>query len=340
MSDTHNIPAISQFINESQTALFGDDSTIKEIMSRGAYEQIGTLTTITDNHLKEMAENNKEVNRATNIFGRSQSRYMNYLFTVSALFPHRNAQQLLAEMESRRSALSENIYKQKAQIVEGKEKEDKLKKMVDEYEKLTTFLSTLPEEAYTEVIGEFTSKEKKRNINYKKRQEELYYAIPKLQVEIDKLHSQLADSRVYIEGALRTILQHQRAYNSIIEENGMQNWTEVDYENAEPAYHVATAFAQAMEDVYSRGGVIDKGDLIYMRQIGIHPAIATMELRKHMQYIDSLIAEDARVGKKDPHTKEMIAFLMEMGEKYGPAHKTMLEVKGLSSYQDDDVMVK
>lgn len=341
MSDIKtSVPTVSKFINENQVALFGDESTIKQIITRGSKEDIGQLQTITDAHLKEMAENSLEIARATNIFGRSQSDYMNYQFTVSSLFPHRNAQQLLAELESRRSALSENVFKQKAQIVEGKEMEERLKNMVDEYEKLSAYLSTLSEADYTESIGEYVSKEKKRNINYKKRLDKLEYDIPKLQVEIEKIQSQLADSRVYIEGALRTIIKHERMYNSIVKTYGIENWTEEDYENAEAEYHVATAFSQAMEDFYARGGVIDKGDLIYMKQIGIHPAVAVKELQDHQKLIVNHMLADQRIGAENPYTQEMVDFLLAMAKKYAPAHKSLLAIKGMDKVDFSDLMVK
>lgn len=338
---TSNLPAITDFINEDQIALFGDTDVMKNIITRGTTEQIGKLQTVTEEHLNQIAEYNKEINRATNIFGRSQSKYMNYIFTVSAFTPLRNLQQLLAEIESRRSALRENIFKQKKQIVEFKEKEEKFNNLIEEYSKLEAHLNSLPEDMLIESYSEKSvSPEKKRNLKLKKRFEELKFLIPKLKIELEEVQSGLADSRVYIEGALRTIAQHQRAYDSILKAHNLEGWTEEDYENEEARYHVMTAFAQSMEDVYSRGGIIDKGDLIYMRQIGIHPAIATKELRTHMALMDSKMSDDSRVNAIEDHSDDMIKFLSEMADKYSHAAKKMLKFKGLDNYKDSDLMVK
>lgn len=324
-----NLPQLEQFLEDSQILLYGSSDTINGIITRGTHEKMGELKILNQEQLVEIAKNNEEIDRATTALGRSQSSYMNYLMTVSGFTPIRNLHQLLCEIESRRSALRENIFKQKKQVIELKQKEEKFNKLLKEYKDIEDYLSTLDESEYTITLGEVVTKEKRKKVMLKETFDELKYEIPKLRVEIEEAQANLADSRLYVEGALKTMLQHQKAYNAIQKHHNLENWDELDYEKEEARYHVTTAFAQALEDVCSRGGTIDKGDLIYMRQIGIHPLVATMELQKHMNKVTELINGDVKFGLTNDHCEMMIDFLNEMADKYADSCQKLLKNKGL-----------
>lgn len=331
-----NLPQLEQFLEDSQILLYGSSDTINSIITRGTHEKMGELKILNQEQLVEIAKNNEEIDRATTALGRSQSSYMNYLMTMSAFTPIRNLHQLLAEIESRRSALRENIFKQKKQVIELKEKEEAFNTLLKEYKEIEDYLNSIFESEYTHTIGEVMTKEKRKKVQLKERFDKLKYQIPKLRVEIEEMQAALADSRLYVEGALKTMLQHQKAYNAIMEHHNLQGWDELDYEREEARYHVTTAFAQALEDTCSRGGTIEKGDLIYMRQIGIHPIVATMELRKHMQQVEKAIQDDLRIGAVQDHCELMISFLNEMADKYSGSCQKLLKNKGLvDSYYDE-----
>lgn len=331
-----NLPQLEQFLEDSQILLYGSSDTINSIITRGTHEKMGELKILNQEQLVEIAKNNEEIDRATTALGRSQSSYMNYLMTVSAFTPIRNLHQLLCEIESRRSALRENIFKQKKQVIELKQKEEKFNKLLKEYKDIEDYLVTLNEEDYTIKLGSVTTKEQRKNVILKERFDELKYDIPKLRVEIEEAQANLADSRLYVEGALKTMLQHQKAYNTILKNHNLEGWDELDYEREEARYHVTTAFAQALEDVCSRGGSIDKGDLIYMRQIGIHPIVATMELQKHMKKVSDLVNGDIKLNLTNDHCELMIEFLNEMADKYAGSCKKLLKNKGLEDGYIDD----
>jgi hypothetical protein len=63
---------------------------------------------------KEMIENitrnHPEITRATSLFGKTQSQFMDNTMTVSHMTPLRNARQILAEMERTRNALKEAFF--------------------------------------------------------------------------------------------------------------------------------------------------------------------------------------------------------------------------------------
>ncbi len=79
-----------------------------------------------------------------------------------------------------------------------------------------------------------------------------------------------------------------------------------------------------------------------MRQIGIHPIVATMELQKHMKKVSDLVNGDERLGLTNDHCEIMISFLNEMADKYATSCQKLLKNKGLedgyvdstSSFQD------
>jgi hypothetical protein len=64
-----------------------------------------------------------EVTRATNLFQKSQSQFMDNMLTVTALTPVRNLRQILAEMKKTRLALGEAHFGLKRKAIEIKKKE-------------------------------------------------------------------------------------------------------------------------------------------------------------------------------------------------------------------------
>ena len=109
----NTLATIENELEKNTLSIFGSSNVMDRIITRGAEEKIAELKILSTNQLAEISENISEINRATTPFGRSQSGYMNYMMTVSAYTPVRNARQILAEIESRRQALKENIFKQK-----------------------------------------------------------------------------------------------------------------------------------------------------------------------------------------------------------------------------------
>lgn len=311
-----SLTQLVETINNVDLAIFGSTDKMNMIMTRGVEEKIGDFKAITPAHVDKMVEQMPEINRATSAFGRTQSAYMNYLMTVSAYTPVRNARQLLAEIERRRQAVKENIFKIKHQMIELKTKE----------------------QDYNDMLEEYLNLEKSNDL---KGMDKLKYKIMDLAVSIQELEANIADTNLYLEGAMKTIYQHQQKYDEIVKNNHLENWDEVDFEKEEARYHVTTAFSQALEDTCSRGGMIEKGDLIYMRQIGIHPIVATMELNKHMQKVSQLIDGNEKLGITYDCHDEMVAFLLEMADKYADSCLKVLKQKGIeASWFDEDSSFK
>ena len=96
---------LEKVLEESDLSLFGSSDAMHHVITRGATEKMGELKILNKNQLQTMADSMNEIDRATTAYGRTQSSYMDYLMTVSAFTPARNARQILAEIERRRQAL-------------------------------------------------------------------------------------------------------------------------------------------------------------------------------------------------------------------------------------------
>ena len=82
--------------------------------------------------LEFVNKNLPEVARATSLFNKSQSQFMDNMLTVSHLTPVRNLRQILAEINKSSSALRESHFKNKKKEVEIRILERDLEKEEDE----------------------------------------------------------------------------------------------------------------------------------------------------------------------------------------------------------------
>ena len=98
-------------------------TTVEEYKKQGL-----VFKTVTDEMLYEVALNNKEVERATNSFGKSQSQYMRNLMTFDSHTPLRNLRQILAEINKKQDALDEAQYRHNKRLLKLEELKDKTSK--------------------------------------------------------------------------------------------------------------------------------------------------------------------------------------------------------------------
>lgn len=282
-------------------SLFGSKSNTDKIITRATDEKLFELKTLTSEDLTTIANFMPEVNRATNSFGKTQSQFMNNIMTISSFGVIRNLRQVMSEIERRRMALKENVFKQKKQILELMEKREILAKLVDEDD-------------------------------YGKNK----YKITLLTVEIEELESNTLDGRLYMEGALKTIYAYKMAYEDMMKKNNVpENWDELTFEEDEPRHHITKAFQQAHADMISTGR-IGQGNHEYMWQCGINPQSAFNDLQRYIAYENEQYKKSSEAGVlSDPqepiiHIDSFIKFLNDMYEKYKDCPRKILESKGIS----------
>lgn len=159
-----------------------------------------------------------------------------------------------------------------------------------------------------------------------------------LELKIAKIEADIADARIYIEGALKEIYHFQEIYNQIIESNKLDNWDEETLEKAEFEYHIKRAFEQAYQNfVWNKN--IGGGEAEYFRQMGIDPQQALLEVVTHYQYITKLLAEKAEKGDNTRlPMKYHYEWLDQMVEKYKDAFNDVLERNGIKNAISRDVL--
>ena len=84
--------------------------------------------------LKEIEQNLPEIGRASSLFRKTQSQFMDNVLTISHLTPIRNLRQILAEIERSMQALREAYYGRKRTEVEIEKLQRKLAKENDDLE--------------------------------------------------------------------------------------------------------------------------------------------------------------------------------------------------------------
>lgn len=228
-------------------SLLKSDNIWNIISTRATEEKLMEFKSLTEKDLKNIAEFMPEINRATNSFGRRQSQFMDFVMTVSAHTDYRNLRQLLAEIENKRTAIKENQFKLKKQIVN---------------------LAILKKEFETTIFADELNKLQK-------------------QLEIEEAEAGIIDSRLYIEGALKAIYEMEEAYKEIMKEHNVpEKWDEQDFEDEEKKYHILQSVDQSFRDVVQTGR-IGLGNQEYVIQLGINPVQLTTDIILFIKEIEN-----------------------------------------------------
>lgn len=282
-------------------------SDTSKIITRATEEVEFKFKTMTPALIEKVASYMPEINRATNAFGKTQSQYMDLVMTVSNHSPYRNLRQILAEVERRRQALKENTIRLKKSMIQEMEVKEQLANIL--------------------------------------QVDENKYKIARLQVKLEELQYGIADSRVYVEGALKTITSYMQAYRDIKTKfNIPDNWDEKDFELAEEEHHIKKAFEQAHADVLATGR-ITQGNHEYFRQCGINPQNALADLLTYMKMEDERMLELTKKGKSlndlNIGIDTFVEFLNNMAKKYQGATRRILEHKGINQngHYDDPLFM-
>lgn len=266
----------------NEIAVAGSD--ISKILTRAGDKNALQFKCIDKEKLNEIAKFMPEINRACNVFGKGNSQTSSMLMSLQMLdgAPYRRLRQILAQIERKRSALKENIFKlQKSEI---------------EYALLQ------------EQIDEEENPLKK----------ELLY------IEAQEKASGAADSKIYVEGALKEIGLFIEAYREICKNNNIpENWDESDYEKEEIEHHIKMMFTMAIRDL-GAGQRMNVGTCEYFEQFGIMPAVGYALAARFLQSVTEAISAD-----KAPNICMQYAFLDEMYNMFRGEYKHAMKRLGL-----------
>ena len=87
----------------------------------------------------------------------------------------------------------------------------------------------------------------------------------------------MVDGRVHVEQAIKEIGMYQDAYDDIVEHFGLQNWDEVDMENADITYNLRRCFFQSLRSC-RQIGYINEPNQEWLEQLGINPSFVQFEM--------------------------------------------------------------
>lgn len=122
-------------MSDKKTDLVDVQEQSTEIAELSNSSSINQLIQIMPEHkqmLEIIKENHPEIQRATSLFGRTQSQFMDNMLTVTAHTPLRNARQVLAEMNKTREAIKEATIKLRKKEVELRMKRRELANETDD----------------------------------------------------------------------------------------------------------------------------------------------------------------------------------------------------------------
>ena len=242
--------------------------------------------------LKDMMVNIQEalpeIKRATQNFGKRQSQFMDNILTVSKPTPLRNMRQITAEMDKTFSALRESSFKQRKTRLEA-------------------MIKFRDAETEDDLL--------KREI---------------MEIEGQELLSQLDAGQNYISGAIRKLENYREQYAlieaKVMADQGVTEFSEIDFELEEEKYHIMVAFSQGLDSVRSSGR-IDQGNQIYLQQLGINGAVAQACMMGLVQLETNMMQEG-----NEPTNELVLQFLEDMANKFAGCSDKIAEHKGMKTF--------
>ena len=128
--------------------------------------------------------------------------------------------------------------------------------------------------------------------------------------ELIKLKHDVNQINNKANGSLKDIATLADAYDNIMSNNRIKDWTEEDFENEEKGHHVRRGFEMLYRNLveYSRA---KEATLEYLQQYGVHAQMAITEVSGYITHASNLIKE-----KRILDATHLENFLDEMKDKY------------------------
>jgi hypothetical protein len=250
--------------------------------------------------VKQIEERLPAVLKANRAFGKSNSQTSSSLMSLNMIDagPYRVIRQILAQIENKRLALKEAGYKHAKAKLRLKEIGERIKQIE---------LSERPE-----LVNE---------------RERCY-------LRVQKIESDLADSKVYIEATVKEIGAFLERYRQVLESHGIrEDWDEADFEAAEIAHHITAMFRLGLRD--RMGGSVNMGTMEYFEQFGIEPMVGYRMCDEFLQQVSIKISK-----ANEPTIAMRHEFYDRMVERFKDHYKVAIERIGLRSVTYDQWMLK
>jgi hypothetical protein len=214
--------------------------------------------------------------------GRSDTQFTSKHMNIFLLgrTPWSIMRQCMAKIQNSKQALREATFRQKRSSLEIEKKVKELQNLIDSASNPMT--------------------------------EEEDFAIRSLKIDLEEKQSEIAESTLYLEGAMKNIAQYASIFQQVKEHaNIPDDWDELDYEKAEAEHHMKQAFLQSLRDMMASGR-INPGDQEYLENCGIGAITGQIEIRKFLSTWETRMKN----GEPSPVMKEIDEWLNEMIAKY------------------------
>lgn len=314
------------------------DLAFPELTKVQLNESINQLVQVMPEH-KQMLEviqsGLPEIQRASSLFMKTQSQFMDNMMTVSHMTPLRNLRQILAQMTSTRAALREAHHKLKKQDLELEGKEIEIRQLERRLERKVIKSGGIKIGKIT-ILGKDEGNDEE--LAFQREKDEL--KIRQLRAEAEEIVSGSEVTKGYISGAIRTLANYTAQYEEIRKAHGIEEFNEADFEAEEEKYHIMKAFEQALCAARTRHDkTIDEGNMIYLTQIGINGAHAQLRINEYLNGEQKLLQGRPAnpelgipaVEPRAPSHVDYVMFLERLYAEFKGSAERFAEMKGMTT---------
>lgn len=147
-----------------------------------------------------------------------------------------------------------------------------------------------------------------------------------LEIEIEEMKNQSANSMKYIEGAMKDVITLSSLYDDL--KKKYEGLTEEEFEREEAKSHIKRAVQQCLRDIRATGRVT-KGEQEYLEQIGINPSAAIADMYEYLKKEEKAELDDIT---------GLYEFLDYAAEKYAKVCKINMALHGFKDEPLKEVM--
>lgn len=272
-----------------------NDSFLKISTRASSSGDIVKFYTLDDNKLQKVADKMTEIDRATRSFGKNNTQTTSKLMSLTMLSPAGTPYQQIKQILAQ-------IERKRSAI---KENYTKIKRQKVELKKIERDLLK------TEDVLD---------------REDLL-------IDMEEILSNISDSMLYLEGALKEIGQYQTTYDEIIKSSNIpEDWDELDMESAEIEHHVKSAFRLGLRDIISHNS-LGMGTLEYLEQYGINPLTAHDLIKRYIIEQNTKISRNG-TSSYDDHMN----FLDEMYAMHKDCYKDAMKRMGITNLLNEEFL--
>lgn len=178
----------------------------------------------------KLEENLPEIQRATSLFGKTQSQFMDNMLTVSHTTPVRNLRQILAEVEKLKNALQEAYFKDAKRSVEIKMKLRDLENEKDELKKELIEIEINELRTQADTSNKYVSGAIRSITNYMEQYNSILASMGV--TDFNEIDFEKEEEKYHIQKAFEQGLTAARSHDGRIDEGNMIYFTQIGINGA------------------------------------------------------------------------------------------------------------